>query len=75
MHATFSQQPITELITVLKREREAAEKCHICFTEFNSLENRKVMRSLSLHGFISSINPKKLQAEISDDRPHIHCFL
>ena len=42
LHATFSQQPITELIIVLKRERKAAEKCHICLTEFNGFENRKV---------------------------------
>ena len=29
-------------LTVQKREHEAAEKCHICFKEFNDPNNRKV---------------------------------
>ena len=34
LHATFPQQPMTELTDMLKREHEAAEKCHICLKEF-----------------------------------------
>ena len=33
---------MTELTDVLKREHEAAEKCHICLKEFNDRRNRKV---------------------------------
>ena len=72
LYATYPQQPMTEITVVLKKEHEAAEKCHICFKEFNS-ENRK--RSLSLQGFISRSNPQQLQSEISDARPHTHCVL
>ena len=35
-YATFSQQPMTELTDVLKREQETTEMCHICLKEFNS---------------------------------------
>ena len=42
LHATFPQQPMTELTDVLKREQEAAEMCHICLKEFNNPEGRKV---------------------------------
>ena len=40
-YAIFLQQPMAELMDVLKREYEAAEKCCICFKEFNDLEDRK----------------------------------
>ena len=33
---------MTELTDVLKREHKAAEKCHICFKEFNNPEDKKV---------------------------------
>ena len=42
LYATFSQQPMIELMDVLKREHEAAEKCHICLKEFNDPQNKKV---------------------------------
>ena len=42
LYAAFPQQPMTELTDVLKREHEAAEKCHICLKEFNDRRNRKV---------------------------------
>ena len=42
LYATFPQQPMTKLTDVLKREHEAAEKCHICLKEFNDPRNRKV---------------------------------
>ena len=42
LHPTFPQQSMTELTDVLKREHEAAEKCHICLKEFNDPKNRKV---------------------------------
>ena len=41
MYATFSQKPMTELTNVLKRQKEAAEKCYICFKRL-SFENREV---------------------------------
>ena len=34
LYATFPQQLMTELTDVLKREHEAAGKCHICLKEF-----------------------------------------
>ena len=42
LYATFSQQLMIELTYVLKREHEAAEKCHICLKEFNGPQNKKV---------------------------------
>ena len=42
LHETFPWQPITKLTNVLKREHEAAEKCHICLKEFNDLKNKMV---------------------------------
>ena len=33
---------MTELTDVLKKEYEAAEKCHTCFKEFNNHEHKKV---------------------------------
>ena len=40
-HATFCQQPITDLTDVSKREHEAAKEFHVYFKEFNGSENRK----------------------------------
>ena len=42
LYETFQQQPMIKLSDVLKREHEAAEKCHICLKEFNDPRNRKV---------------------------------
>ena len=42
LHETFLKQPVIKLTDVLKREHEAAEKCHVCLVEFNDLKNRKV---------------------------------
>ena len=42
LYETFSRQSMTKLTDVLKREHEAAEKCHICLKEFNDPRNRKV---------------------------------
>ena len=42
LYETFPRQPMTKLTDVLKREHEAAEKCHICLKEFNDPRNRKV---------------------------------
>ena len=42
LYETYSRQPMTKLTDVLKREHEAAEKCHICLKEFNDPRNRKV---------------------------------
>ena len=42
LYETFPRQPMTRLTDVLKREHEAAEKCHICLKEFNDPRNRKV---------------------------------
>ena len=35
LYATFPQQPMTGVTDVLKREHQAAEKCHIYLKEFN----------------------------------------
>ena len=42
LYETFPRQPMTKPTDVLKREHEAAEKCHICLKEFNDPRNRKV---------------------------------
>ena len=42
LYEKFQQQPMIELTDVLKRELEAAEKCHICLKEFNDSKNKKV---------------------------------
>ena len=42
LYATYPQQLMTDLTDVMKLQHEAAEKCHICFKEFNEPENRKV---------------------------------
>ena len=42
LYATFPQQPMTGLTDVLKREHEAAKKCHICLKEFIDPKNKKV---------------------------------
>ena len=40
-YQAFPRQPMTKLTDVLKREHEAAEKCHICLKEFFDQRNRK----------------------------------
>ena len=42
LYETFPWQPMIKLTNVLKREHEAAEKCHIFLKEFNVLKNKKV---------------------------------
>ena len=42
LYPTFPQQPMIELTDVLKREHQAAEKCHLCLKEFNDPQNKKV---------------------------------
>ena len=42
LYKIFPRQLMTKLTDVLKREHEAAEKCHICLKEFNDPRNRKV---------------------------------
>ena len=42
LYETFPRQPMIKLTNVLKREHEAAGKCHICLKEFNDPRNRKV---------------------------------
>ena len=42
LYETFPRQPMIKLTDVLKREHEAAEKCHICLKEFNNPNNKKV---------------------------------
>ena len=43
LYETFPRQPMTKPTDVLKREHEAAKKCHICLKEFNDPRNRKVI--------------------------------
>ena len=40
LYETFPQQPMIKLTDVLKREHEAAEKCHICLKEFRNRKAR-----------------------------------
>ena len=42
LYATFPQQPMIELTDVLKREHEAAEKCHLCLKRFSDPQNKKI---------------------------------
>ena len=42
LYTTFPQQLMTEPTDALKREHEAAEKCHVCLKEFNDPKDRKV---------------------------------
>ena len=42
LYATFPLQSMTKLTDVLKREREATEKCHIYLIECNDPKNKKV---------------------------------
>ena len=42
LYEKFSQKPMIELSDVVKREDEAAEKCHILLKEFNNPKNKKV---------------------------------
>ena len=42
LYEAFPWQSMAMLTDVLKREHEAAEKCHICLKEFNDPRNRKV---------------------------------
>ena len=42
LYETFPRQPMIKLTDVLKREHETAEKCDICFKEFNDPRNKKV---------------------------------
>ena len=53
-----------KLSDVLKREHEAAEKCHICLKEFNDPRNRKVKGYCHYTGLYSGAAHKKLQPEI-----------
>lgn len=43
LYPLFLQQPITELTDVLKREHEAAEKCHICLKSLLRLSGKVIM--------------------------------
>ena len=42
LYEKFPRQLMRKLADVLKREHEAAEKCHVCFKEFNDPRNREV---------------------------------
>ena len=55
MYEAFPWQPMIKLTDVLKREHEAAEKCHICLKEFKEWKGE---RPLPLHQFILGSSPK-----------------
>ena len=42
LYATFPQQSMSRLTDVLKREHEAAEKCHFSLKESNDRKNKKM---------------------------------
>ena len=71
LYATVPQQPITELTYVLKREHEAAEKCHICLQEFNNPKNRKVRDHCHHTGLYrgAAYNNCNLKKQITDHIP------
>ena len=71
LYATFSQQPLTEFTDVLKREHEAAEKCHISLKEFNNLDDRKVRDHRYYTGLYrgASLNNCNLQYRMPDHIP------
>ena len=42
LYERFIWQPMTKLTDMMKREHEAAEKCHICLKQFHDPKNKKV---------------------------------
>ena len=71
LHETFPRQPMTKLTDVLKREHEAAEKCHICFKELNDPKNKKVRDRCHYTGLYRGVahNNCDLKYRISDHIP------
>lgn len=61
---------MTEVNDALQIERKTLT-CHIYFKEFGYAQTL----SLSLYRLLSKSSPKQLQSEITNTRPHIHCFL
>ena len=70
-YETFPQKPMTKLTDVLKREHEAAEKCHICLKEFNDLKNGKVRDHCHYTGLYrgAAHNDRSLKYKIPDHIP------
>ena len=60
-----------KLSDVLKREHEAAEKCHICLKEFNDPRNRKVKDHCHYSSLYSGVAHKNcnLKYKIPDHIP------
>ena len=71
LYKTFPRQPMTRLTDVLKREHEAAEKCHICLKEFNDPRNRKVRDHCHYTGLYrgTAHNNCNLKYKITDHIP------
>ena len=71
LYETFPWQPMTKLTNVLKREQEAAEKCHICLKEFNDPRNRKVRDHCHYTGLYRGVahNNCNLKYRIPDNIP------
>ena len=76
LYAILSHQLITKLTGVLKREHEAAEKCHICLKEFNNPEDRKVRdhcRGNHCQRVYIEEQPTTIATLNTDTRPHTYC--
>ena len=71
LYETFPRQPMTKPTDVLKREHEAAKKCHICLKEFNDPRNRKVIDHCHYIGLyqVAAHNNCKLKYWIPDHIP------
>ena len=73
LYETFPLQPMIRLTDALKREHEAAEKCHICLKEFNDRRNRKVRDHCHYTGLYrgAAHNDCNLKHQIPDHMPTV----
>ena len=71
LYATFPQQPMIELTDVLKREHEAAEKCHLCLKGFSDPQNKKIRNHCHYMGLYREAphNNFNLKYQIPDHIP------
>ena len=73
LYETFPRKPMTELTDVLKKDHEAAEKCHICLKEFNDPKNRKARDHCHYTGMYrgAAYNNCNLKYRIPDHIPFV----
>ena len=73
LYATYPQQLMTDLTDVMKLQHEAAEKCHICFKEFNEPENRKVREINAIARVCIVVQPTTIATLNNEYRPYSYC--